>query len=190
MKTLKVERIAITSLVTDPSNVRRHPDRNVDAIKASLQRFGQQHPIVVDSKNVVRVGNGRLEAMKKLGWTECWVVRTDLTDAELAAYAIADNRTSELAAWDLDGLDITLKELTKSGINLDDVGFNEGDLADLLGPADWKKAEKKGEGEAGEKEYTEKIVVVVSDMTKRAAITNAIKGILEKEGWTQFARVI
>jgi ParB-like chromosome segregation protein Spo0J len=190
MKNLKVERIAITSLVTDPSNVRRHPDRNVAAIKSSLNRFGQQHPIVVDSKNIVRVGNGRLEAMKQLGWTECWVVRTDLSDADLAAYAIADNRTSELASWDLDGLDITLKDLNENGINLEDIGFSEGDLASLLGPSEWKKAEKKGQGEASEKEYTEKIVVVVSDMTKRAAITLAIKDILEKQGWTEHARVI
>ena len=192
MKTLKIDRTAIADLSTDSANVRRHPDRNVEAIKASLKRFGQQHPIVVDSKNVVRVGNGRLEAMKQLGWTECWVIRTDLTDSELVAYSIADNRTSELAAWDLDGLDITLKDLAENGVSLDDVGFSENDLALLLGPSEWAKAEKKNaDPPAYQSEgYTEKIVVVVSDMTKRAAVTIAIKDILEKHGWTDCARVV
>ena len=72
---------------------------------------------------------------------------------------------------------------------MEDIGFTEGDLASLLGPSAFEKAEAKGSGEAEEKEYTEKIVVVVSDMTKRAPITLAIKTILENNGWTSSARV-
>jgi ParB-like chromosome segregation protein Spo0J len=187
---LKVEKVSIASLQTDPENVRRHGDRNIDAIKASLTRFGQQHPIVVDSKGVVRVGNGRLEAMRQLGWTECYVIKTNLTDAELDAYAVADNRTSELASWDLDGLDVLLKDLSEGGIDLKDIGFTEGDISAMLGPAEWKKDPSAGgDPEKPEKSYAEKISVTVTDMTVRSAVTEAIKSLIEREGWTEVAHV-
>jgi len=186
---LKVEKVLIASLKTDPENVRRHGDRNIDAIKASLARFGQQHPIIADKGGVVRVGNGRLEAMRQLGWTECYVIRTNLSDAELAAYAVADNRTSELASWDFDGLDILLKDLSEKGVDLKDIGFTEGDISSMLGPAEWKKEVGAADPEKPEKSYAEKISVTVTDMTIRSAITEAIKSLIEREGWTEVAHV-
>ena len=67
---MKLEAISIESLSLDPSNVRKHSRRNLDAIKASLRKFGQQKPIVVDAKCIVLAGNGTLTAAKELGWTE------------------------------------------------------------------------------------------------------------------------
>src|SRR5882672_6875465 len=92
---MTLETIDINLLSFDPANVRRHSARNVEAIIASLRRFGQQIPLVVDGANIVRVGNARLQAMKELGWTHCQVIRTNLTGAELIAYSIADNRTGD-----------------------------------------------------------------------------------------------
>ena len=66
---MNIEQLAIASLSPDPANARRHPERNLEQIKASLRRFGQQKPIVVDAANVVRAGNGTLAAAKSLGWT-------------------------------------------------------------------------------------------------------------------------
>jgi hypothetical protein len=54
---MQVETVEISTLSSDPANVRRHSARNVEAVKASLRRFGQQIPLVVDAQNVVRVGN-------------------------------------------------------------------------------------------------------------------------------------
>jgi DNA modification methylase len=101
---MKLERTKIDSLTCDPANVRKHDQRNLDAIKGSLQRFGQQHPIIVDAAGVIRAGNGRYMAMRALGWSECDIVRSDLTGSEATAFAIADNRTAELATWDDDAL--------------------------------------------------------------------------------------
>jgi ParB-like chromosome segregation protein Spo0J len=100
----QIERVPIDSVSIDAANVRRHPDRNLAAIKASLAKFGQQTPIIVDARGVVIVGNGRLTAAKQLGWTSIDVLRTSLNGAEAIAYAIADNRTAELAQWDDDAL--------------------------------------------------------------------------------------
>jgi ParB-like chromosome segregation protein Spo0J len=123
---MKVENVPIDSVSPDPANARKHPDRNLEAIKGSLRRFGQQKPIVVDSKGVVRAGNGTLAGAKALGWTEIAIVRSDLPLSELTAYAIADNRTAELAEWDEDILAGVL-----SDPDLGDVGFDESEIAKL-----------------------------------------------------------
>jgi DNA modification methylase len=101
---MKLERTKLDALTCDPANVRKHDQRNLDAIKGSLQRFGQQHPIIVDATGVIRAGNGRYMAMRALGWSECDIVRSDLKGSEATAFAIADNRTAELATWDDDAL--------------------------------------------------------------------------------------
>ena len=129
MKTLPVK---IDTLHIDPANLRLHPVRNLDTIKASLARFGQQKPIVVDAKGVVRAGNGTLEAAKALGWDKIDVVRTDLEGSEAIAYAIADNRTAELAVWDDDRLGEVLKAL-KLDFDLTAIGFSQDELDELLG---------------------------------------------------------
>jgi ParB-like chromosome segregation protein Spo0J len=131
---VKVESVPIESVHPDPANVRRHPERNLDTIKASLARFGQQTPIVVDSKCVVRKGNGTLAAAKALGWTTIDIVRTDLSGVEATAYAIADNRTAELAEWDGSGLAETLRALQSEedeGI-FEAAGFSEKELEEML----------------------------------------------------------
>lgn len=122
----------ITDLASDPANLRLHGEVNIQAIKASLQRFGQQKPIVIDGAGVVRAGNGTLEAARLLGWTEIDVVVTELEGSEATAYAIADNRTSELAEWDDVALAQQLKALEEvdQGL-LDAIGFDAEDIANL-----------------------------------------------------------
>ena len=75
---MRSETVPIDSLSFDPANVRKHGERNLATIKASLLRFGQQKPIVVDANGVVRAGNGTLAAAKALGWKEIAVVRSTL----------------------------------------------------------------------------------------------------------------
>lgn len=128
-----IETVAIESLSSDPANVRRHPTKNLDAIKGSLARFGQQKPIVVDAKGVIRAGNGTFEAAKALGWTSIQVVRTDLKGSEATAFAIADNRSGELAEWDEDALVTTLQSLQAEDFELNAVGFTGDEVNDLIG---------------------------------------------------------
>jgi len=101
---MKIERVELSKLAADPANVRKHNSKNLKAIEASLRRFGQQKPIVVDGDGIVRAGNGTLAAAQQLGWTHIDIVRTSLKGADATAYAIADNRTAELAEWDEEAL--------------------------------------------------------------------------------------
>lgn len=90
----------LDELHSDPANARLHSPRNIDAIVASLREYGQQSPIVIAEDGKVIAGNGRLEAARKLGLQELWVVQTDLSEMKRLGFAIADNRTAELAEWD------------------------------------------------------------------------------------------
>ena len=130
---MKVESVAIATLSQDPANARKHDDKNLEAIKASLRRFGQQKPIVVDSSNVVRAGNGTLAAATALGWDSINVVQTDLQGSEATAYAIADNRTAELADWDESVLAASLSSLADVDETwLSDLQFSEKEIAELV----------------------------------------------------------
>jgi ParB-like chromosome segregation protein Spo0J len=117
---MTVETVPIETLSADPANARKHGQRNLDAIAASLRRFGQQKPIVVDSHNIVRAGNGQFAAARTLGWTHLRIVRSDLPPTELTAFAIADNRTAELAEWDAEVLGSLLADP-----EIGEVGFTD-----------------------------------------------------------------
>jgi hypothetical protein len=132
---MKTELVKIETLVFDPANARKHGEKNLAAIKSSLQRFGQQKPIVVDANGVVRAGNGTLAAAKALGWKEIAIVRSPLSGSEATAYAIADNRTSELAEWDDDILSQTLAALQIEDEELALAsGFDAKEIDALLAP--------------------------------------------------------
>ena len=104
--------VPIAALNLDPSNARKHDEKNLSAIKGSLARFGQRLPRVVQKQgNIVRAGNGRLLAAKELGWTHIAAVVVDESEVEVTAYAFADNRTSELAEWDDEALAKFLQSL-------------------------------------------------------------------------------
>ena len=123
--------VKICDLHADPANARKHGTKNLDAIKASLHKFGQRKPIIVQREGmIVRAGNGTMEAAKALGWTELAAVIFDEDNATASQYAIADNRSAELAEWDdetlaslLDGMDEQSKDL---------LGFDQQDIDELL----------------------------------------------------------
>ena len=121
---MELETVAIESLRLDPQNARKHSTRNIDAIKTSLEKFGQRKPIVVHN-GVVIAGNGTLEAARLLGWEKITIsVCPADWDADTAkAYALADNRTAELAEWDAVVLSNDLEDLSNLGWNLDLLGF-------------------------------------------------------------------
>lgn len=122
---MNIVRIEIDVLIQDMANMRTHSDANINAIKASLARWGQQKPIVIDSGMVVRCGNGTLEAARRLGWTHIDCVVSSLSGSELSAFAIADNRTAELAGWSeelgsvLSGLKAELPDLDLPALALE-----------------------------------------------------------------------
>ncbi len=128
---MKIETIEIAALAFDPANARKHSVKNLDAIKGSLAKFGQQKPIVIDGKGVVVAGNGTLAVARDLGWKTIDAVRTKLEGAEAIAFALADNRTAELAEWDAGILNETLKSLKDLDFDLGAIGFDADFMASV-----------------------------------------------------------
>jgi DNA modification methylase len=122
---MEVKRRLISDLTLDPQNARTHSQKNLDAIKASLTKFGQRKPIVVTNDGVVLAGNGTLEAAKALGWDQIDVATApaDWDEATARAYALADNRTAELAEWDENVLAKQLLELLDEEFDIEALGF-------------------------------------------------------------------
>ena len=129
---LAIRRVPLSALHQDPANARSHPERNLASIRASLARFGQAEPLVVlkDAGRVIG-GNGRLVAMKALGWTECDIVELDIADSEATARGIALNCTAELAEWDDDTLAQLLQSLRADGA-IDGLGINAKEIEELI----------------------------------------------------------
>jgi hypothetical protein len=98
---LECEVVALDTIRPHPDNARIHPEENVEALASSLEAFGQVEPLVVQrSTRYVLGGNGRLQAMRRLGWHQCSVHWVDMDDVRAASLSVALNRTAELAKWD------------------------------------------------------------------------------------------
>jgi len=130
---MTVRRVPLGELVPDAANVRTHDEKNLSAITGSLKQFGQVEPLVVQKgTNRVIGGNGRLQAMQALGWTEADVVELELNATQATALGIALNRTGELAAWDFEGLGKLLGALKTDGFDLTELGWAPGEVDNLL----------------------------------------------------------
>ena len=103
-----------------------NPRRNetaVDAVAASIREFGWQQPIVVDKDGVIIAGHTRYKAAKKLGLAEVPVVVADkLTEEQIKAYRLADNKSGELAEWDFAALEEELAAISE--IDMSAFGFD------------------------------------------------------------------
>ncbi len=130
--TFNIELRDIDSITPYENNPRLN-DGAVDAVAASLEQFGFRQPIVVDADGVIIAGHTRFKAAKKLGLTKVPVhVAVDLSPEQVKAYRLADNKTGELAEWDLNILPIELAELRDAGFDMSLLAFDEKELASLL----------------------------------------------------------
>lgn len=100
----------------------RNNEAAVDPVAESIREFGFKVPIIIDGNDVIVAGHTRLLAAKKLGLKKVpCVVADDLTEEQIKAFRLADNKVSELAEWNVDLLGEELKEITD--IDMSEFGF-------------------------------------------------------------------
>ena len=132
--TMTIETCPIDRLIPYDKNPRLNDDA-VEAVARSIQEFGFRQPIVVDEECVIIIGHTRLKAARKLGLTEVPVhVARGLSPEKIKALRIADNKTAEIAEWNLELLPIELAELQGMDFDLGLLGFDQDELAKLLDP--------------------------------------------------------
>src|SRR6202023_608167 len=122
---------AIDEMTPDPANSRQHSKKQILKIANSIETFGFNVPVLVDAELNVIAGHGRLLAGRELGWSEVPTLCLDhLTPAQARAFAIADNRLTEIATWDDRLLAQQLKDLSLLGLDfsLEVTGFEMGEI--------------------------------------------------------------
>ena len=136
MDQIRIEYMPVDALIPYERNAKRHPDEQVEHIANSIREFGFRQPIVVDADNVVVIGHGRLLAAQKLGLETVPVVRADdLSEAQIKALRLADNKTNE-SGWDFTALDEELEKLADD-FDMEDFGFDSvGSIPDVLDAED------------------------------------------------------
>lgn len=125
MDKLEIVYLSPDELKPYAKNAKQHPDTQVAHIANSIREFGFRQPLVIDVNNVVVIGHGRLLAAKKLGLDKVPCTRADdLTEAQIKALRLADNKTNE-SEWSFDELESELAELTLD-FDMSDFGFGDG----------------------------------------------------------------
>ena len=125
MKDISIENISIDSIKPYQNNPRNNDDA-VDAVAASIKEFGFKVPIVIDANNVIVTGHTRFKAANRLGMKKVPCIRADdLTDEQVKAFRLADNKVSELATWNAEKLNIELEDID---IDMSEFGFDIPDI--------------------------------------------------------------
>lgn len=141
---MEIVNIAVDKLVPYENNPRNNTEA-IQYVANSIKEFGFKVPLVIDSDNVVICGHTRLLAAKQLGLKDVpCVVADDLTDEQIKAFRLADNKVGEIATWDLDKLQLELDFLD---CNMEEFGFisamEEPDITDFLEDNESKPKEPK-----------------------------------------------
>jgi site-specific DNA-methyltransferase (adenine-specific) len=122
MEELRIEYLPVDVLKPYSRNAKKHPDEQVEHIANSIREFGFRQPLVIDRDGVLVIGHGRLLAAKKLGLETVPCVRADdLTDEQVKALRLADNKTNE-SGWDFAALEEELNGL-EAEFDMAEFGF-------------------------------------------------------------------
>lgn len=126
----------------------RHNELAIEKVAESIKEFGFTNPILIDENNVIIAGHTRFEASKLLGLNEVpCIVLSDLTQEQIKAYRLVDNKTGEFSEWDFEKLSEELKSLEELDFSLENFGFNEVgldlEITDDMFISDEEHAEKK-----------------------------------------------
>lgn len=133
---MEIIKIALSEIKPYENNVKQHPRKQIDQIKASIKEFGNNDPIAVDESNVIIEGHGRFMALRELGYTEAECIRlVGLTDDQKKAYRLVHNKLTLNSDFEVDDL---IKEL-ESIIAIDMAKY------DFLSSTDELQMEEKGE---------------------------------------------
>lgn len=117
-----IENVKVSALKPYEKNAKKHPKEQIEFIANSIREFGFRQPLVIDKNNVLVIGHGRLAAAKKLGIKEVPCVRADdLTDEQIKALRLADNKTNE-SEWDLELLNVEIDDIID--IDMSQFGFD------------------------------------------------------------------
>ncbi|MBR1605616.1 MAG: ParB N-terminal domain-containing protein [Alphaproteobacteria bacterium] len=120
-ETLQLQHVDIESIKPYPLNPKEHEEKQTQQIAKSIERFGFNTPILVDTNSEIIAGHGRFKAAKLLGLKQIPVIfLSHLNEAEKKAYRLADNKLSENGKWNTDLLKLEFVEIEKLALNFEE----------------------------------------------------------------------
>ena len=130
---LKIEYRKVSELLPYARNARTHSDEQVSQLAASIKEFGFNNPVAIDADGMILCGHGRVMAAQKLHMAEVpTVCLSHLSDTQVKAYILADNKLALNAGWDNDMLKVELEDLKDLDFDLNLTGFSDEELKDIL----------------------------------------------------------
>ena len=148
VKQLRIEKISIDKLKEYANNPRVNDDAAVK-LQKSITKYGFQVPILIDKDNVIVAGHTRYKAAKALGMSQLPCIRIEcLTEQQIKAFRIADNKYSEISFWDIDKLTVELSFLKECN-EIDDLGFSKVELGRVFDGYNDSLVEKFGTFQPG-----------------------------------------
>ena len=142
MKQLEIKYMSVNDIKPYKDNPRIN-EKAIPYVMNSIKEFGFKNPIIIDKNNIIICGHTRLESAKRLKYTEVPVIYADdLSDEQIKAFRLADNKVSEIAEWDLELLD---NELSEIDLDMEQFGFELSDGESLF------EEEEKEEKEVNKK---------------------------------------
>ena len=161
----------------------RHNEEAAETVANSIKEFGFKNPIIVDKNNVIIAGHTRLKAAYKLGLKEAPViVASDLTEDQVKAFRLVDNKTSELAAWNFEKLEAELAniDLDMSVFSFEEVERDYNHIDELLengfgGSDDKREADVYTISLSFDKEYEETLKDYISENGKQPLVDLVLK---------------
>ncbi|EEQ5846521.1 TPA: ParB N-terminal domain-containing protein, partial [Enterobacter kobei] len=129
----KIEYLPVGKLLRYAKNSRTHSDEQVEQLVNSIREFGFTNPVLIDEKNELIAGHGRLAAAEILEMDKVPAIRlSNLSEKQKKAYRIADNKLALNAGWDMQLLAEEVKALMDDDFDIDLLGFNDAELDEML----------------------------------------------------------
>lgn len=173
---MEIINLGIEDLIPYARNSRTHSDSQVAQIAASIREFGFTNPVLIDDKDGIIAGHGRVLAARKLKLDEVPCIRlSHLTEAQKKAYVIADNKLALNSGWDEELLKLEIDELQEVNFDLSLLGFDDIELSKIY------DEEIEEEKELKEESYLEifNIIIECKDEEEQEKIFNR----LDSEGY-------
>lgn len=137
----------ITKKIGEIIPYKNNPRKNDDAVEYvanSIKEFGFKVPVIIDKNNIIVAGHTRVKAAERLGIEEIpCIMADDLTDEQIKAFRLADNKVGEIAGWDFELLDMELIDIDLDMSNFGFITYDDSDIDDLFEEQEEKRKEKK-----------------------------------------------
>ena len=177
---MKITLWPIDKPIPYPKNARKITDAAIQKVATSIKEYGWQQPVVVDSEDVIIAGHTRILAARHLGLDKVPVlVAAHLTESQVKAYRLMDNRSHDETKWDYEMLGAELVDLKAIEFDLNLTGFEQFEIDPILG-ATWSPDKPSGDLESDHQRGGGHVISITNE--QKVSVDAAVAAMREQDG--------